>query len=140
MLYTAIRRRYSKTTCQHFFRSVLTGWRRKESAQQRKIRQTEESALNQLPGDIFQFDSKVLNRAASFGLVGMDEGWIAGGVIAKIILSRMRSGLRAENKNSNGHSDSERKRLEAIASVDSSLPAQSLLRLREDLVKRGLIR
>lgn len=70
----------------------------------------------------------------------MDEGWIAGGVIAKIILSRMRSGLRAENKNSNGHSDSERKRLEAIASVDSSLPAQSLLRLREDLVKRGLIR
>ena len=56
--------------------------------QQKRITQTERSALSQLPGDLFGFDTKAIDRASSFGLVPMQEGWTAGGVIAKLALSR----------------------------------------------------
>jgi hypothetical protein len=111
--------------------------------QQRRIKQTEISVLAQLPGDLFAFDSKVIDRAASFGLVSMQEGWIAGGVIAKLALSRLRSA---------GHESIRQMRpilpdgctalnspAEVIDSVDPHMSAKSLLRLRTDLVKRGLI-
>lgn len=137
MLQTETQLQYPKTTGWSIFRSAVAVWRRKESAQERKIRQTEESALHQLPGDVFQLDCKVLDRAAAFGLIAMEEGWVAGGIIARLILSRMRSQAHA---NGAAGSDSASDQIEGLSAVDPSLPAQSLLRLREDFVKRGLIR
>lgn len=112
--------------------------------QQRRIRQTEESVFAQLPGDIFVLDSKALDRAASFGLVPMQEGWIAGGIIAKIALSRLRSERHEAHRQMRPNTPLTRpssvsNRVDAIGPVDPSMSAKSLLRLRVDLVKRGLI-
>jgi hypothetical protein len=112
--------------------------------QQRRISQTEKSVFDQLPGDIFAFDSKALDRAASFGLVPMQEGWIAGGIIGKLALSRMRSERNGDHLKMRpdfnlSHSPGASSQSDAIDSVDPRLPAKSLFRLRIDLVKRGLI-
>ena len=109
---------------------------------QRKISHTEKSAFAQLPGDIFQFDSRALDRGASFGLVPMQEGWIAGGVVGKLAVARVRSELARENDKTDigcGHSDCASAQGMKVDRVDPSLPAKSLLRLREDWIKRGLI-
>jgi hypothetical protein len=112
--------------------------------QQRRIRQTEKSVLTQLPGDIFALDSKALDRAASFGLVPMQEGWIAGGIIAKIALARLRSERHETHHQMRPNSPHTgptgvSNRVDAIGLVNPNMPAKSLLRLRIELVKRGLI-
>jgi hypothetical protein len=111
--------------------------------QQRRISQTEKSVSLQLPGDLFSFDTKVIDRAASFGLVPMQEGWIAGGVIAKLALSRLRSARQVTDRQMRPNfcpgCTTSTAQEDVIDSVDPYLPAGSLLRLRTELVKRGVI-
>jgi hypothetical protein len=116
------------------------------NAQQRKIDRTEKSISAQLPDDIFRFDAKALDRAASFGLVPMQEGWIAGWLIGKLVKARMRSkmsgiGQKMRPDFNCSYSDGfvETDKVMELKPVDPILPAGSLLRLRTDLVKRGLI-
>lgn len=114
------------------------------NSQQRKISQTEKSVLAQLPEDIFRFNAKALDRAASFGLIPMQEGWIAGGIVGKLVMARMRS-------EPNGKDQMMRpgfhcacfgdisEPIEGTEVVDPSRSPKSLLRQRTDLMKRGLL-
>jgi hypothetical protein len=106
----------------------------------RKIKATESNVSGQLPGDIFQLDSEVLDRAASFGLVPMEDGWIAGGLIAKVALARMRSELTGGGSRPSADSGPDGKARERIGEVDPSLPSALLVELRTQLVKRGLLK
>ena len=101
----------------------------------------EKSASARLPGDLFRLDSKALNKAAGLGFLPMEEGWIAGGIIAKAVMARMRSKLPEFEVKSCPELSPDRNRVpsEWFSLVDPSLPVKALIRLRTDLVKRGLL-
>jgi len=103
---------------------------------------TEQSILERLPGDLSQLDPEALDRMISLGLFPMEEGWIAGGYLAKLAVKRMRS--EADGQAGQGppvgseqSSPVTCNMAQELKAVDPALPAEALLHIRTSLVRRG---
>ena len=107
------------------------------------FRETEQHIVQLLPDDLSEpgFDS--IDRATSLGLFPMEGGWMAGGYIAKRTIERMRREAKGESRKPPRSCKLDpqcaRELAETLAEIDSSVPAETLLRIRANMVQRGLI-
>ena len=105
---------------------------------------TERCIRQRLTGPLSCEDLEFFDRAASLGLFPMEDGWIAGGFIAKLAVKRFRSSATGSCEKI-GPFVRQRGATQArelsgfLRDLDSATPPAALLRLRADLVRRGLI-
>jgi len=103
---------------------------------------TEERIARLFPDDISLREFSAIERARSLGLFPMNGGWMAGGYVAKLAMKRIRSkpddDIKATQRET--RSGPAYELAQELGRVEASLPAATLLRLRTDLVTRGLIK
>lgn len=70
----------------------------------------------------------------------MEGGWMAGGYIAKLAVKRLRSQWSTPGETSRKLSPQEARELaKELNEIDPHLPVETLLNIRINLVKRGLL-